>query len=72
MAKKEELVTVKVKPSTYRRLRLYQSRMELQDLERGKTVRYSMDDIINAMLNLLEMAEFRFAEGKRATQAPQR
>jgi len=51
-------ITIKVRPDTYRRLKLYQAKMVLQSNgERS----YTMDDVINAMLNLIEIA-FKEAE----------
>jgi len=46
-----ELKTIKVKPRTYKRLRMYQAKMTLQS-EGEET--YSMDQVIDALLNLLE------------------
>lgn len=57
---KFDFITIKVRPSTYRRLRIFKNRMELLYLEDGKEVRFSMDDIINALINLIEKAEIKF------------
>ena len=53
---------IKVKPETYLRLRNYQNKMELHYLERGEEVRFSMDDVINALLDLIEAAKIEFKE----------
>jgi len=61
---KREYRNIKVKPETYVRLRNYQNKMELHYLEQGEEVRFSMDDVINALLNLVEMSEIKFDEEK--------
>lgn len=60
-----EYKTVKVKPETYRRLRYYQNVMELQAFDRGEEARFSLDDVINAALNLTESAKFKFPKEEK-------
>ena len=48
---KYDFVTVKVRPETYRKLRMYQAHMVLQS---GGAKRYTMDEVINALLTLVE------------------
>jgi len=57
--KKEKLISVKVKESTHQRLHRYRARMVLQS--EGKTS-YSMDAVIDALLNLLESADIIFKD----------
>ena len=64
---KREYRNIKVKPETYVRLRNYQNKMELHYLEQGEEVRFSMDDVINALLNLVEMSEIKFDEEEERT-----
>jgi len=48
--------SIKVRWKTYMRLRKYKIKMESEALERGDDARYSMDRLINAMLDLIETA----------------
>jgi hypothetical protein len=54
-----EYRNIKVKPETYKRLRYYQNLMELQTFQRGDEVRYTMDGVIKALLDLLESAKIK-------------
>lgn len=59
MSKKYEFKTIKVRPETYRRLKMYQAQLTL--LSRGEES-YSMDDVINGLLNLLDSAKIRITK----------
>lgn len=63
MAKgKYEFRTIKVKPDTYLRLRAYQNAMEMSYFQKGKEVRFSMDDVISALLNLVEISKIEIVK----------
>jgi hypothetical protein len=64
--KRWEYRNIKVKPATYRRLRYYQNLMELQSFEKGEEVRYTMDTVISALLDLLESAKIKIRPTKQA------
>lgn len=53
---KYEYRDIKVKPETYKRLRVYQARMVLQSNGEEK---YSMDQVIGALLNFLETTDIK-------------
>lgn len=59
MDRKREYKNIKVKPETYRRLRIYKNRMELKALEKGEEERFSMDRVVGALLDFLEAAEIK-------------
>lgn len=53
---------VKVKPETWKRLRVLKNTMELQALESGEEETYSMDRVIDALINFLDATEIKFDE----------
>ena len=56
-----ELKTIKVKLDTYKRLHRLKNVMELLFLEeRDEEIKFSMDDVINAALDIIEMSEIKF------------
>jgi len=57
--KKYEFKTIKVRPETYRRLKIKQAQLTL--LSEGKES-YSMDDVIRALLNMLDSAKIKITE----------
>jgi len=58
MSKKSKIEwkDIKIHKETYMRLRRYKTKMEFEALERGEDEQYSMDRLINAMLDLIETA----------------
>ena len=55
------MITIKVKPETYRKLKMYQAQLVLSS---GGEDTYSMDDVINALIYLLEHAKIKFVKPK--------
>ncbi|RLI18078.1 hypothetical protein DRO54_10600, partial [Candidatus Bathyarchaeota archaeon] len=56
-----ELKTIKVKLGTYKRLHRLKNLMELMFLnELDEEIRFSMDDVINAALDIIELSEIKF------------
>jgi len=64
MDKKEKTryKNVKVKPETWKKLRKLKNTMELEALESGEEETYSMDRVIDALINFLAAAEIKFDE----------
>jgi hypothetical protein len=65
----KELRTVKVSEETYKRLKWFKNMMELNALEGGEVVSFSMDTVISTMMDLLQSAKIRFAPSKREPQS---
>jgi hypothetical protein len=55
------LITVKVKPETYKRLKKYQALLILQS--NGEDA-YTMDQVIGALIDFLEAAKIKFEKPK--------
>ncbi len=58
---KSRLVTIKVKPETYKRLKMYQAQLILLS---GGEEAYTMDDVVSALMNFLEQAKVKFVKPK--------
>ena len=66
----KQLRTVKVSEENYKRLKWFKNMMELNVLQEGEAVSFSMDTVISTMMDLLQSAKIRFAPvRKESTQA---
>lgn len=61
---KGKYLTIKVRPETYKRLRVYQAKMALQS--KGEET-YSMDRLIATLIDFLEAAEIKEVRYKDGT-----
>jgi hypothetical protein len=63
---RSRLVTVKVSPETYRRLKKYQAMLILQS--NGEET-FTMDQVISALIDFLESAKIKFVKAPEKQEA---